>query len=245
MNIKKKETIKHCIATSFLLIAICIVIIIIIKYQVNGEKNMPFQLSKITIISTAEGIQNNSNLDVKWNMDINQSNDVYFFIDKNNKTTETSKIKSVTIENIQITDPLKGTIKTYMPNSAEGRRFVYDDNFLVKDKLEYKGAKASNEKNLEIGNQGGNFSIRFANTNVATYSSNDDTEIVHNGSLIKKAGLKNEEIKFKVNFDLIIQIDQIKYKANIDLELPYDDILEKGTTQIEKTNMQDIVFKRM
>lgn len=249
MNIKNKETIKNCIAIAILIIIISVVIAIVIKYQVDGEKNMPFELSKITIISTAEGMQGKmveGEENTKWNLALNQSNDIYLFIDKNENYKKTETIESVTIENINITKtPKKGNIKVYMPNSSDGRRFIYDDAFLVTEKLTYKGATASNEKTLEIGNQGGKVLIRFANTDIDTYKSNDDVEIIHDGTLIAKTNTTNDDLSFSVSFDFIISTGKIKYKANISLELPNGNIIEEGTTQIEKTNLSDIVFKRM
>ena len=45
---------------------------------------MPFKLSKITIISTAEGIEDSQNdNNVKWKLNILQNNDLYFTISKN------------------------------------------------------------------------------------------------------------------------------------------------------------------
>ena len=78
------------IAISVLMVVIIVVILIIIQYQIEGEKNMPYQLSKITIISTAEGEQNTENPEEnsKWNLSVNQNNDVYFFIDKNTDKDE-------------------------------------------------------------------------------------------------------------------------------------------------------------
>ena len=188
------------IAISVLMVVIIVVILIIIQYQIEGEKNMPYQLSKITIISTAEGEQNTENPEEssKWNLSVNQNNDVYFFIDKNKVTKQ----------------PTKGVVKVFMPNSLEGRTFTYDASYLVENGLEYKGGKTSNPKTLEICNQGGSAVIRFANTNVGSFVSNDDTEVQHNGTLLTKIGTTEEETKFQVNFDFIIQANKIKYKTN-------------------------------
>ena len=60
----------------------------IIKYQVKGENNMPFNLSKITIISTAASkTEDENNIESikqnpQWNLQVNQINDLYFFVDK-------------------------------------------------------------------------------------------------------------------------------------------------------------------
>ena len=219
------------IAISVLMVVIIVVILIIIQYQIEGEKNMPYQLSKITIISTAEGEQNTENPEEssKWNLSVNQNNDVYFFIDKN--TDKDELLDSVTIDNIKVTkQPTKGVVKVFMPNSLEGRTFTYDASYLVENGLEYKGGKTSNPKTLEICNQGGSAVIRFANTNVGNFVSNDDTE---------------EETKFQVNFDFIIQANKIKYKTNITLSLPCENLLTEGTSNKEITDMSGIFFKRI
>ena len=52
-----KRAIKASISIAMLIVILTIVVIVIIKYNVEGEKNMPFKLSKITIISTAEGLE--------------------------------------------------------------------------------------------------------------------------------------------------------------------------------------------
>lgn len=246
MNDETKELLKKCIAIIFFIIILCVVGFIVIRYQVVGEENMPFELSKMVIISTAEGNENKQNEEnLKWNIDINQNNDIYLFIDKNEKKDNKAIIDSVSIDNIKVvSNPAIGDIKVYMPNSEDGRLFVNKSNFEVLKSLTYKGSKNNNEKNLEIGNQGGKIVIRFSNNNVASYKSNDDIEIVHDGTLLEKTGLSLDDIKFKVNFDLVIKVGKVTYKTNMDIELPYDDILSKGTTQIEKTDLSDIIFKR-
>ena len=52
MNTNLKDKIKMCLAVGSLAIIIIMVFIIVVQYQVEGEKNMPYTLSKITIIST-------------------------------------------------------------------------------------------------------------------------------------------------------------------------------------------------
>ncbi|MGN1327051.1 MAG: hypothetical protein ACI4VQ_03060 [Clostridia bacterium] len=245
MNTNMKDKLKMSIALGVLLIIIMVVLIIVIQYQIEGEKNMPYKLSKITIISTAEGEQNtNSDENLKWNLSVNQSNDIYFFIDKTSSKDEI--IDSVTISNVQITrEPSKGKIKVFMPNSTEGRTFVYKDEYIIEDKLEYKGGKSTNPQTLEIGNQGGYALIRFANTGIGEFTLDEDTIIKHDGTLIPKVGANEEEIKFEVNFDLTIQVNEIKYRANITLNLPCDNVCEAGTTTQEITDISNIVFKRV
>ena len=241
---KIKQMIKMCIAISVLVIIFIIVGTIMIKYEVEGDKNMPFNLSKIMIVSTAEGVESEGKN--KWNFNVYQNNDLYFYIDKNNEYKgNDTYIEKVRIENIQIIEaPKIGEIKSYMPNSTEGRLYSYDDTYIIEEALEYRGAGKSNSQTLEIGSQGGSALIRFSNTNLGVYSSDDDTEIIHDGTLLNKLNLTQEDIDFTVSFDLVIEVQNHAYRANIELELPYGNMLENGTESTEKVDMNDVIFKR-
>ena len=244
---KRKETIKLIVAITILALLLLFVGIMMIKYEVEGETNMPYQLSKIVVIGTVEGVETEEKSKEKWNFDIYQNNDVYFYIDQNtNNIKEDELIKSVKISNIQIKNaPQKGTLKTYMPNSEAGRIYTYDEQFLVEEKLEYKGSSGSNASNLEIGSKGGQVLIRFSNSSIGNYTSDKDKEIVHNNTLLKKIKAINEEIKFSITCDFTIETTKAKYQAEIALELPTGNLDEEENCYLEKTDMKDIIFKRV
>ena len=230
-----KRAIKASISIAMLIVILTIVVIVIIKYNVEGEKNMPFKLSKITIISTAEGLEPEENdQNIKWKLNLIQNNDIYISIAKNGEDNKESIIESVKIENI----------KAYMPSSVDGRIYQYKDEYIIEDKLEYIGSNKNNTKTLEIGNQGGNISMSFVNTGIGTYESNEDTEIKHDGSLIKKLGKNEKELEFSVSFDLVIKINNKNYRTNINLDLPCGNILDEGTSTKEITDTDKFVFKR-
>lgn len=241
----RKDKIKACVF--FVIISIIIVIsaLIFLKYQIEGENELPFNLSKMYIISSAEGIEN-KDAQEKWNFDIHQNNDIYFDITKNEKFID-EKIQSVKIANIKINEkPAKGNIKVFMPNSSDGRKFVNNkESMLEGDTLTYVGGLKTDIKTLNIGNQGGQIVIRFANINLGTYISNDEEEIKHDGTMLSKIDIKNEDISFNVSFDIIISVKNISYKTNINLNLPLGNIVENGTENMELTNTDKYVFKRM
>ena len=242
---RKKEIIKAFIAITCIILVIIVVALINFKYNVEGETNMPFTLSKITIVSTAEGIENEGT-EEKWNLSIFQNNDVYFSIEKNENNKEDEIIQSISIENIQVTKaPNIGKIKTYMPNSSEGRTFAMKDEYVVPEgKLTFKGASKSNSKTLEIGNQGGTAVVRFANTGLGKYISDEDEEIVHNGSLISKTEAKDEDLEFTVTFDFIINLRDKSYVSKISLTMPCsENLIEEGTSS--KEIKEKFVFKRL
>ena len=239
----KKDKIKACIAFSFIIIIIVMAIILTIKYQEEGEIDMPFKLSKITVVSTAEGTQNDGATE-KWNLSIIQNNDVYFSVEKY-KDEESDIIESVSIENIQITKlPELGKIKTYMPNSSDGRLFTYSDDNVIENSLIYKGASKTNNKMLEIGNKGGTAVIRFSNTEIGNYVSDEDQEVKHDGTMLSKTDATTDNIKFTVNFDFIIKLKDNSYKSNISIDLPCgDDLMSNGTCS--KEIKDKFVFKRV
>ena len=55
------------IAIATVILIFIIVGMIMIKYEVEGDKNMPFNLSKIMIVSTAEGDRMKKRKS-KWNL---------------------------------------------------------------------------------------------------------------------------------------------------------------------------------
>lgn len=243
--IESKEKIKAGIAVGFIVICIFIVFIIMIMYAVEGEKNMSFNLKNILIISTAEGVEK-KDADEKWNFNVVQNNDIYINIEKNEKINKETVLENLYIENIKIEEePINGEIKVYMPNSSDGRTFIISEEYEIEDnKLTYKGGKKSNAKTLEIGNQGGNAVIRFSNVGLGKYISNEDEEIVHDATLLNKIGVEEQNIKFKVSFDLILKIDGNKYKTNIEIDLPCESMIENGSSNVE-LNGKEYIFKRM
>lgn len=239
----------------FLRIGIFIVLIIsviayiattMLKYEVEGETNMPFTLSKMIIISTAEGFEKEQT-EHKWDMDIMQNNDVYIEITKNKAYKQKEVIESITMENFSYeAQPNIGETKIYRPSKQENKTYDYELDSEITEKLEYIGSEKTDIKNLSIANQGGMVLLRFTNANVAEFISDDAVEIKQDGTLLKQAGVSYEDLKYKVNFDLVITlVSGTKYKANISLDMPIGNLLEEGTSSIEDTKLENIVFKRM
>lgn len=233
------------IAVLIILLAVILFIvgIIILRYSVEGETNMPFELSKISVISSGEGIDKEA-VDTKWAFDIYQSNDIFLYIDKNDNYGKTEIIKSVTLNNIQIESNKKDNIKIYKPDSEQEKLIFKNSESNIVDSLEYTGDMESDLKNMKISNQGGIIAFRCSLDNLAEYKS-DDEEINHQ-ELLKKAGLTNEDLKTELTFDLNLNLQSGKeYKTTINLELPIGNVVEEGTTSQEITDLSKFIFKRI
>lgn len=238
----RKTFIKKYIAIFVIAIIAIIVLSVMIKYSVEGETNIPFKISKIMVISTAGGIEkeNSSN---KWDLNVLQSNDIYIDIIKNKNYAEKEIIDRVVIDNFKIESiALKGEIKLYRPSNSKVI-FNNKEEYKIDKELVYIGDETSSVENLKIANQGGLVLLRYVNENLGNYVSNEE-EIKHDGTLLGKIGLSNEEIKFKVSFDIRIELKSgKKYKTTQEIEMPNGNLIQEGTTSYQ-IDGNEIVYKR-
>lgn len=247
---KKVQKIKFIVAIIIVLVIAITIGVSYYFYDKNGEKNMPFKISELIIVSTArkyegEGATPIENNDSIWNFDVVQNNDMYIEIKSNAKNDE--KIKNIKISNIEIKNgPVKGEITAYMPNSVDGARYTYADEFKVNDSLSYRGSEENSYKDLHINRNGGKLSISFANRGLGQYSSGEDTEVTYDGKMLAKMGCTDEELKFTLAFDLTIELDNGKsYIGRIETDINCEGLVENGTTQVDIKDFSNVKFKRI
>ena len=245
MNKIIKEKISKGIALLIIVVAFVISLSIMLKYNTEGEKKMPFIIKEMLIVSSAEAETKQDNPENnKWNLSINQYNDIYLEIKKDENADQLAYIKNVKIENIETTNPTKGNLIIYMPSTAEESLFKYEDNLIVQDSLTFNGAEADNSKALEISNEGGTIMFRIVNKNVSEYVSNEDDEVAYDGTLLKKTNVHTDDIKFSIKFDLVVTTNTNTYRGSLQIELPCGDVAEEGVSKDSITNFEDIIFKR-
>ena len=101
-ELKDKKIVHICIILGIIAIILIIAGIIMLRYQVEGETNLPFELSKMIVISTAESKEIDKVDNLKWNFSINQYNDIYLQFDKNEEYKKNTNIKNITLENFNV-----------------------------------------------------------------------------------------------------------------------------------------------
>ena len=99
-NLKIKKILKKSVYFFIVILIIAVIGLMILRYHVEGEQNMPFNLSEILVVSTAEGYEEEVKEENNWNFEIYQTNDVYLTIKKNKNYKETQAIKSIEIKNL-------------------------------------------------------------------------------------------------------------------------------------------------
>lgn len=244
---KGNKSIKKYVIVFFLILALSVVFFIMIKYTVEGEKNIPFKITKFMIISSAQTqeLELNDNL---YQANIIQNNDIYIAIEKNEKYKKQDAIKKITFNNFSIKEQNDiGSIKIYRL-STEDIKYIYKEDYEVRDNLEFFGDLNTNLKmeKMTVANQGGllEFSIVLDDLGKITYNENEN--IASDGTLLKRLNLKTENIKTTLSFDLIMELTSgNNFKSTIELELPTGDITQNGVCTNENINLDKIIFKRV
>lgn len=250
MKNKLRKVIKTKYFHIFVLLFIVFIIVFLagivsLKYNVEGELNLPFYLSKISVISNVEGIDMEDSIN-KWNLSVVQNNDIYLSIKKRDNYKDTEIIENIKLDNFNIEQkPAIGEVKILRPDDKV-ESVIFKNSFENEvDKIEYTGSVDSSIKDLKISNQGGLVAFRYVINNLGNYISNDDEQINHS-ELLKKINIRNNDLKFKVSFDIYIRLNSSKmYKSNINLELPIGDVVEQGIQSVEYDNLKDVIFKRI
>ena len=242
-----RKSFHVCMIIIIIAIILFVVGILVLRYQVEGETNMPFDITKVILISSSEGIDKSDNTAGTWAFDINQNNDIYIYIEKNSNYKEEAVIQSILIDQIKVEKQKEiGSTHFYRPNIDEAGGTFSNTAENEIQSIEYQGSLESDIKNLKIGNQGGIVVFRCANNNVAEYVSDVSTssEITSN-QLLKNANVNEEDLKSKITFDLTIRTEDGKeYKTTLSYDIPVEGIVENGTTSREITDFSDVIFKR-
>lgn len=237
-------------AFHFAIFIIIIVVILfflgvtILKYNVEGETNMPFELTKISIVSQSEGTDIESQ-GTRWAFDVNENNDIYIYIDKNSNYDKQEVIKSVKIDSINIDKkPNLGKTNFYHTDLDEENVIFKNADENKSDTFEYIAGEKTDLKNMQISNQGGIIAFRYNISNIAEYTS-DELEINHT-ELLKKANISIDDLKSTISFNLTIILESGKeFQTTITLDLPLDTVVEEGVASKEYTDMSKYVFKRI
>ena len=244
MDENKKETLIRAGIIIVLVILIAIVGITMIKYEIEGETNLPFKLTNIMVISTADGISDGTN-----QLEVVQSNDLYLTIEKNENYSGQEMIKQVSIENIEIlSKPVKGNVVFFRPSNSGSIVYKYEEDFLLEDGITYKGDSTTDLRNLTISNQGGTISFRTCVKGITTYLAEDTetTGINNDSTLLRKAEVTIDDIKYNIGFDIVIELaDGKKYKGYVNTTLPKGNIGQERVSGVEKVDIENVIFKRV
>lgn len=249
INLKRKNRIIHIyIINAILIIALSTVFFIMYKYNIEGERNLPFNITKLIVISSAE-TENFEKQESIYQADVIQKNDIYIAIEKNQNYKKTDAIKEITFNNFKILEQSKiGKLNFYRTTTEGTKTFEYTENYLINNEIKYIGGKETNlqEEQMTIANQGGLLKISATIEDLGKLTYTENENITSDGRLLNKLNLKSEDIKTKISFDVIMKLSSGNtFKTTITLDLPTGDIVNEGVSTTENNNLEKLVFKRV
>ena len=68
---ERKNLVKRCLFLVVLAVIFLFVILIMARYEEEGEKQIPFNIAKMLIVSSVNGVQNTESEHV-WDIDVSQ-----------------------------------------------------------------------------------------------------------------------------------------------------------------------------
>lgn len=243
-SFSKKRIIHTYVVIVIVIMILLIASLFMFKYHVEGETNLPFNLKKINIVSTAESDLNQDEEGI-WHAGILQKNDIFFTIEKNSNYKKEEAIKKVSFENFQATKMNENMVVDIYRPTTSASTYNYSEEYKIQNSLEYIGGQSTNIEVLQINNQGGLIGFSITSGNLGEYIFSENEKLPSDGRLLAKAGIKPEDVNFKISFDLIIETESNhRFKANIVLDLPTGNILEEGVGSLENNGLENVVFKR-
>ncbi len=241
----KRKIIKKYLFLSFLIVTIAVAILLMLIYNEKGETNMPFQIEKIIIQSSLDAQSRKS--DKLWDLSLSQNNDIFITIQSSKNNKEDIKIKKISIERMATINKKElGNIKILLPTSNDVKKIFEESKDDYSGKIiDYQATQVDDISKQEICRDGGMIALRISNQEIGEYISNEGTEIKYNSSLLEKAKINEEDLKFTLQMDLLIETtDNNKYKGTIELELPVNNFKESGKVDKEITDFSNVIFKR-
>ena len=229
----------------FIIVAILFTVgVIALRYQVEGETNLPFNITGMRVISTVDATDN-EDVANRWNLTVHQNNDVYITIAKNENYDKTEVIQDIVLNNFVINREKElGTTKIYIPAKEENIIFKNSEENEAEEII-YAGDLETNIKELKISNQGGMIAFRYANNNVSNYVSNESEEVNYS-TLLKNTNVNEQDLKSTLQFDLTINLNSGKsFRTNITLDMPVENVVETGIASRELTDLSGFIFKRI
>lgn len=242
----QKRNNQKYIILFFLILIFSTTFFIMYKYHVEGEKNLPFNITKLVVVSSAktEDLEVNENI---YQANVIQKNDIYIAIEKNKDYEKQEAIRKITFNNFNVIEPGKKGIMNFYRTSQGDKKFEYIPDYKIEENVVYTGAKETNlnKENMTISNQGGLIELSFIINDLGKITYSEDDNMATDGSLLNKLNLTFEDIKCKISFDMIIElVGGNTFKTTLSLELPAGDIVTEGVLTNE-FDLSELVFKRV
>ena len=138
------------------------------------------------------------------------------------------------------------TIKNYLADNKVKNKDKKDDiKFKIVNTNE-ENEKANYSEPTFYTDCSNPITLQYVNSDIVTgYKMNENNQVAFNGSILKVAGVKVEDLECKVKFKInIINNQNEKYSCFVNFKIPLDDIFEGTTMKGKTTTGDEYVFFR-
>ena len=237
LNELNKKSFRVLICLFTLLIACIIIYTFFVQdafIKINLEKDsvdfsalnesIPFSIKKIIVFSSATA--ESGSVNQLLSLDISNYCDIGIYLNKIDN--EIISISSLYIDNISITSPELGTPCLYKKVISDLGKCSFDETIIIKDRFDLNVINTQediNYNNYEIYNDCSTpISLGFYNKNIKTDFIYDSTEILYNGTLLKRAKIPLTSLACNISFTInIVTNSSEHYMCNVSLEIPFED----------------------
>lgn len=218
----------------FILLIFFIIIAILFLVNSNNsveilEQDKKFKISKIHYYSSASGINNSTSYqNPEWNLNLYQYTDIAIYIERLDTNIYIDKIY---IDNIEINTPKKGNAKLYYLNPLNfGKKEFYLENEVTSD-LQFNIINSENKENdvsygipVFFEDFSNPITLKYVNNDIIkNYKINNTETLNFDGSILKQAGVKLNDIKNEMNFNInIVTKDDKIHTVNISIDIPLE-----------------------
>ena len=266
-KINKKISVKKVILPLMMVILLLMIIIwgiIIHKHICKGvfanemeeiiakNQSPTFSIDKIYLCSSANAIDNTAEQKLD-NLGIYQYTDIAVYLNNNKEEglTDKNTIKELYIDDIDLKldynigkTSLVYTNLLKIGSKDELNQMILNSKNIQKDKIDFK-IVSTNEQNNEANYDEATFyadcsnpiSLKYINEISTEYTVSKNSSAVFDGSILKKVGIKPEDINAQIKFRINIINNKDEYYSNyVNFRIPLNDI-EKGTSIKSKTTV--------
>ena len=187
------------------------------------NENVPFSFKKIILFSSATA--QSSSINQLLSLDISQYCDIGIYL--NSIENKDITISSLYIDNIIVSSPEIGTPYLYKKSISDLGKSSFKEDNIINDTFNFNVIDAEldlNYNNYEIYNNGNSpIALGFYNKNIKTSFISEDSKIVYNGTLLKRATIPLISLNCNISFTLnIVTSNNEHYICNLTLDIPLE-----------------------
>lgn len=226
-------------------------------YEKN--ENPVFSISKVFVCSSADAIDSTQQQNLN-RLDLYQYTDIAVYLNNNKENGLTNKntVKKIYIDNInlqldntEIGDASLAYTNLLKIGSREQlKKMLLSSQELKNDKIEYRivNTNAENigadyEKPYFYADCSNPITLKYINKINKNYSISKDSSVTFDGSILKKAGIKIEDIDARVTFRInLINNEDEYYSVNLGFNLPLSDIYNGTSIKSATTTGREYNF---